>query len=727
MAAIGRGGAIVIENRRDSAESLRPRNRAAGASIAFAAILSCVIVLAGLLAVYPSIDAAIRFMLYVLVFNLLPGMVVARLVFPGLNELGSYLLYALSMGIAVNLLISIPLWMMGAPQWLVVLPFAAAAAFVILQRRRQFAGLILGSNPGQRIFYWAAAALLVTATPLLSMQYFLAGDPGGAYSFHFGFEALVVQDLARGWPPPNLMLADVPLHYHYAAHLWILAAHQISGVSVEILAGRFGPVFLAGCAAAQIMAFCRYTLRLRWGAASLPVISVFWIVGVPAIAAKVFATFTALAATLLMSPSLAFIIFFITASIICEDLRRQDRPVGWTAAMLALMAFLLTGARAVGPPVLICAVTLLWAVELWRARKFPGRMSVYLLACVAGFVAGLLVFFRIGGAYDGLGFASFTGEPFTYLTDPPREGLFTFPALLMAMHVPRLLAGMAAFLVMVLGQAGFLLPTLLYDLRDMAQRGAAPAQIFLLGASIAGIAAVFLAYAPGHSQFTFLQYSNICLSMMGAEGAQRIVSSDWFRLPGWKRALKAAALLCAAMLLALQLAQLPPSSLNWVARRTDALREYLREPADGIASMRSIASCFNEKDAGLLAIAARSADHPVVLLLPASTGFSRSEQVWWTVLYPVQTIQTYAIAAPPGKASGALKALLDKRAGLVSALVGASLEGRLSVPDLFSLAESLSPGTPFFAIVDKNLSYDAAPRIHAVAHSERYQLIRIDR
>ena len=88
MAAIGRGGAIVIENRRDSAESLRPRNRAAGASIAFAAILSCVIVLAGLLAVYPSIDAAIRFMLYVLVFNFLPGMVVAHLVLPRLEELG---------------------------------------------------------------------------------------------------------------------------------------------------------------------------------------------------------------------------------------------------------------------------------------------------------------------------------------------------------------------------------------------------------------------------------------------------------------------------------------------------------------------------------------------------------------------------------------------------------------------------------------------------------------
>jgi hypothetical protein len=351
---------------------LLPRNGAAAPSIAVAAVLSCVIVLAGLLAVYPSIDAAIRFLLYVLVFNFLPGMVVARLVLPALEELDSYVLYALSMGIAVNLLIFIPLWMMGAPQLLVALPFAATAALVIFRRRLRF-GSLIGSNPAWRLWGWPAVAVLVTATPLLTMQYLLAEDVTGAFSFHFGFEALAVQDLARGWPPPNLMLADVPLSYHYAAHLWILAAHQNSGVPVEILAGRFGPVFLAGCAAAQIMAFCRYVLRLRWWAASLPVVSVFWIVGIPAVAGKIFATFTAFTAVLILSPSLGYIVFFVAATIVCDDLRRRDRHLGWTAILLALLVFLLTGARAVGPPVLMCAVALLWAVELWGAGSFQAE------------------------------------------------------------------------------------------------------------------------------------------------------------------------------------------------------------------------------------------------------------------------------------------------------------------------------------------------------------------
>ena len=42
----------------------------------------------------------------------------------------------------------------------------------------------------------------------------------------------MVQGLARGWPPPNLMLADIPWSYNYAAHLWVLAAHETCGIAV---------------------------------------------------------------------------------------------------------------------------------------------------------------------------------------------------------------------------------------------------------------------------------------------------------------------------------------------------------------------------------------------------------------------------------------------------------------------------------------------------------------
>ena len=209
----------------------------------------------------------------------------------------------------------------------------------------------------------------------------------------------------------------------------------------EFITGKFGPVFLLGCAAAQMMVFGRYVLRLSWAVAPLPVVGVFWIVGVPAIAGKIFATFTAFGAVLVMSPSLGFLFFFVIATIICDDRQRQPRPIGWTAAILVLLAFLLTGARVVGPPVLLCAIALLWAVDIGRYRRIPWRTTIHLLACGAGFAAGLFFFFTIGQAFSGLGFASFTGEPFSALTDPAREALLVLPAQLMAWHLPRLAGG----------------------------------------------------------------------------------------------------------------------------------------------------------------------------------------------------------------------------------------------------------------------------------------------
>ena len=213
------------------------------------------------------------------------------------------------------------------------------------------------------------------------------------------------------------------------------------------------------------------------------------------------------------------------------------------------MTFLLTGARVVGPPVLLCAIALLWAVDLGRYRRIPWRATIHLLACSAGFVAGLFFFFTIGQAFSGLGFAKFTGEPFSALTDPAQETLLVVPAQLMAWHLPRLAAGILAFLLIVLFQPGFLLPTLICELRHMARRGASPAQTLMIGASIAGIAAVFLIQAPGHSHFTFLQYSNICLSILGAQGAQRILSRDaWLNAGGGARGLMAATLASVGLL-----------------------------------------------------------------------------------------------------------------------------------------------------------------------------------
>ena len=53
-------------------------------------------------------------------------------------------------------------------------PFAAAVAFIVLRRQLGFGALIADARPGRRELCWAAAAALVTVTPLLTMQFFIA-------------------------------------------------------------------------------------------------------------------------------------------------------------------------------------------------------------------------------------------------------------------------------------------------------------------------------------------------------------------------------------------------------------------------------------------------------------------------------------------------------------------------------------------------------------------------
>jgi hypothetical protein len=179
------------------------------------------------------------------------------------------------------------------------------------------------------------------------------------------------------------------------------------------------------------------------------------------------------------------------------------------------------------------------------------------------------------------------------------------------------------------------------------------------------------------------------------------------------------------LLLVVQLSQLPPSSLNWLGRRTEALTAYLRQPGGRIPSIQSISSCVSGDDADLLAVAASSPADPVVLLLPSRTDASFPCDIWWTVLHPVQTIRSFAVDFMPGKASGALKERLDKRSELFHRLESASLDGRLSAPDLLMLADSFPPATPLYAIVDKDLAPGVSPRIEVVARGRQRMLIRV--
>ena len=198
-----------------------------------------------LFAVHPSGPAATKFIAYVLVFNLLPGLVVARILLPAVNRSDTFVIYAWAVGIVVNLLVLIPLWAANLTALIVVLPFVSGAALVIGFRRGGFAA----GWPRWRVEIsearWLAGIIFLVLTAVLSMANVLSGDPGDGFSFHFAIQGVIVRGLERGWPPPNLLIPNVPWSYNYAAHLWILGASALTQTEDTGIGASFSKIALA--------------------------------------------------------------------------------------------------------------------------------------------------------------------------------------------------------------------------------------------------------------------------------------------------------------------------------------------------------------------------------------------------------------------------------------------------------------------------------------------------
>ena len=282
--------------------------------------VSCLaVVFVSLHAAYPSIFAATKFLGYVLVFNLLPGFVITRLILPGAKEAAVFLIFSLAVGIAANVLVVTALWSVGELHFLFLLPILAGGIAITGFGRANLTELFAGPEVGRNALGWIVGTLFVCVTALLGVGLIYSGDLIDSHSMHSAFQGVIIRGLELGWPPPNLLLPEVAWSYNYAAHLWLLGVKLTTGLPIDVLVTRYGPVFLGGASAALMAAFGRYVVGLWWWIAALPVICVYWVIGVPPIAGELFASFMPYGANLILSPFLAILIFFLTLAFVLEE------------------------------------------------------------------------------------------------------------------------------------------------------------------------------------------------------------------------------------------------------------------------------------------------------------------------------------------------------------------------------------------------------------------------
>ena len=349
-------------------------------------------------------------------------------------------------------------------------------------------------------------------TALLGVGFIYSGDFVDSYSMHAAFQGVIMRGLELGWPPPNLLLPEVAWSYNYAAHLWLHGVMLTTGLPIDVLVTRYGPVFLGGASAALMLAFGRYLVGLAWWIAILPVICVYWVIGVPPIAWPIIRQ---LYAVWSQSNSIAVSGHFDIFPGPYIRFGKAERARFLSRSSCHACHAYISGdrcERCLSPDPALCIVAPAGCDELAKRKIGPqksdpsGRGANWICG-------GFAIFLYSWNRILRRGALKFVGQPFSFLTGADQPVL-TLPHTLMRWGLPWLPSGLVAFAVIAVFQAAFLTPVLPASFVEIRKR-MRDVDILLIGSAIAGIGGFFLTEAPGLSHISFLYFSSISFSLLG--------------------------------------------------------------------------------------------------------------------------------------------------------------------------------------------------------------------
>jgi hypothetical protein len=687
-------------------------------SIVLAAVTAMVclgIVFISLYALYPSTGASIKFLVYVLVFNLFPGLVLCRLFLPNATEAGVYFAFSLGIGVVANVLTVTLLWPFGRLSLLFLLPIVASGIAMVRLYRSDSVELLKWAEKSDGLS-WICCIIFICFIALLGLGYLYTNADPESYSWHTAFEGVIIRGLEVGWPPPNFLFPNAPWSYNYAAHLWLFGVNVTTGLPTDGLIVAYGPALLGGASAALMAAFGRSVVGLNWWISYLAVFCVYGVVGIPPISGAVFASFMPYGANLILSPFLAIIVFFLILAFVLE--KRSETVAGtiFRIAVLIALAFLATGARGVCPPIVLCALALRLTISAWRKEGAFLENAIDIVATIVGFAAGMQFFFTAVDGFSGAGTVKITWQPFTFLAS---QDLLTLPHMLMTLGVGRIAAGMIGFAVIAMFQAGFLTPALTACFVQM-RRHAREVDILLLGCGIAGLSGFFLTRAPEFSHISFLHFSNISFVLLGGWGLQLMIygtTSAIFQHRGFRVGSYVAIILLGC----LHLVQVPIKTVEWAGRRWSESAVSIVTGAS--EQLPQLSSCMREDDANLFARAGEIS--PVATVIPIYRG-THCASTWWVVRHPIRTLNPYVMQHVPGSATDPVlhRKIETQRQRVFHAFESAS-NGFLDVADVVAIAMTLIDKGPVFVMAPRALSVEPTGSLRLIGSSEAFSLWQV--
>jgi hypothetical protein len=396
------------------------------------------------------------------------------------------------------------------------------------------------------------------------------------------------------WPPPNLVVADVPYSNNYMLHLLLVGVHTVTHIDVELLVTRISPLFLSWLFSRSLFHFCFRLLHMSQASAALPGLCFFVVFGFSPVMAHIFGASTVTPAIFVQSPLFSFSIGLLIITMQSLLPKHFSQKVLIALAIL-VAAFIGTGARAQLGPVLICAQLLLLIHAIATAKREAIFWRAFVLVVlVAAVLAALIFFLTATSGFTGMSFLRFEVNPAHFIVQ--RLSWYYVAAWLSSLGLGALWSATVAFIVIIIMQATFLVPGLVRYISSCWSRGVvgfSSVEVLLLGTIIAGVAAVILTEAPGGSHYVFLHYSKIAAIILGAAGLAGLLRWRVNRVSGW-----AVCVLGGTAFLAL--AQLIDTAIaiyrQGPAKLAHAMRSHVLPDAMHAAALRTILANYDDRE-----------------------------------------------------------------------------------------------------------------------------------
>ena len=553
--------------------------RPAGA--AFPAIAVAATAIALVLPFGVGIGDAARFVLYELLFVLIPGLAALQALAPARAGLLERLAIGAALGHVLAILAFIVTGELGLRGWFLAYPFVVAVPSLVAARLHSPIARAQGVAPGRPLWAWSVAGVCVLAAGYLAIAAYASTPfPWEVtkvwYLPDLPFHLSLAAEAEHHWPVSDPSIAGVSLPYHVWANLHMGAVADVIGIPLPVVAFRLFGLSLVVLLVVQLVVAGRMIGAGPWTGVLAAVLTLF--VGEVDLDYSSTTRFLGIFARgLWLSPSfLLGLVFFVPAVIVLarrlsagdsEPLRDGWRD--WT--LFALLAAGCAGAKATVLPVLAGGLCLFLAWQGLRARRVDRSALTGLAITLAVAAVFYVTVYRGAGGY-GL----------------ELEPLGSFRAMPELVDLRERLGGATVFdafwiVAPLLGLLGLYGPALigLPWVPWRAGRGAARVRLLLAALFVAGLLPLFLTHQTGNSELYFANYGFVAGCLLSAEGLLALASGA--RAHGrtsWRRTGVLAAVWTAALLLASML-ELGFSSLLVIACLALLAAIAVRRPAHG--------------------------------------------------------------------------------------------------------------------------------------------------